>query len=148
MAILEYSDTYYMQKALIQAQNALSEGEVPIGCIIVCNDKIIAQSYNMTQRLNDPTAHAEIIAITTACQYLNNKYLNNCTLYVTLEPCLMCSGAIFWSHISKVVYGATDPKSGYSLFCQPFNSKTKVQKGIMEEECNNILKFFFQKHRR
>lgn len=144
----KHDDNYFMQEALKQARQAYQQGEVPIGCVIVCNDKIISRGYNMTEQLKDSTAHAEILAITSAEQTLQSKYLKDCALYVTIEPCLMCAGAIFWSQISKVVYGAKDYKRGISLYIdQPYHPKTKIIGGVLEEECAKLVKDFFRNKR-
>lgn len=144
----DYDDNYFMQEALKQAGQAYKLGEVPIGCVIVCNDKIIARGYNMTEQLKDSTAHAEILAITSAEHVLQSKYLKDCALYVTIEPCLMCAGAIFWSQISKVVYGAKDDKRGISLYIDhPYHPKTKIIGGVLKEECAKLVKDFFRNKR-
>ena len=148
MAILEYDDNYFMNKAYELALCALEEGEVPVGAVIVCNNKIIASTYNQTQKLNDPTAHAEMQAITCATEAIGGKYLNDCTLYVTLEPCVMCAGALYWSQISRVVYGAKDEKRGASRLSENiYHPKTTITSGILEKECSNLLKNFFKKRR-
>lgn len=144
----ETSDIYFMQEALKEAKKALLIDEVPIGAVIVCNSKIIARGYNMTQRLHDVTAHAEIIAITAASNYLNSKYLSECTLYVTLEPCMMCAGASSWAQLARIVYAASDPKKGYiSYNTKILHPKTIVTSGINEEESATLLKDFFKKKR-
>lgn len=143
MSVITFDDEYFMRQAIKEAEYALNENEVPVGCVIACNDKIISRGHNMTERLNDSTSHAEILAITSAEEYLGSKYLNGCTLYVTLEPCLMCAGAINLSHISKIVFGAKDNKRGYSVFCNPFSDKTKIVHGVLEEECSFLIKDFF-----
>jgi len=144
----ENKDELFMKVALKEARNAFKEDEVPIGAVIVCNEQIIARAYNMTERLNDATAHAEMIAFTSAANFLNSKYLAECTLYVTIEPCLMCAGASYWSQVSKIVYGANDEKRGYSLCKHPvLHPKTKVVKGVMEKECGEIMKEYFRKKR-
>ncbi len=143
MAIIVYDDAYFMQQALIEAKTALLENEIPIGCVIVCNDKIIARGYNMTQRLQDSTSHAEMIAITSAQEYLGSKYLRECTIYVTIEPCIMCAGAIMWSQIGRLVYGARDEKRGYSTIGNPFNKKMQITNGVLEMECKTLLQNFF-----
>lgn len=148
MSILEYDDTYFMNKALDLALTALDEGEVPVGAVIVHKNKIIAAAYNQTQKLNDPTAHAEMQAITCATEAIGGKYLNDCTLYVTLEPCVMCAGALYWSQIGKVVYAAKDEKRGASQLKENiYHPKTEVSGGILEEECSKLLKDFFKKKR-
>ena len=143
-----YSDEYFMKEALKEAQKAFDKDEVPIGAVIVNNNQIISRSHNLTETLNDVTAHAEMQAFTAAANYLGGKYLNDCILYVTLEPCIMCAGASFWTQISKIVYGAQDPKRGYSNFNHKLlHSKTNVITGILEKECSQLLKDFFVKKR-
>lgn len=138
-----------MFDALREAQRAAAEDEVPIGAVIVCQGRIIAKGHNMTERLNDPTAHAEMIAITAATEAVGGKYLNDCTIYVTVEPCPMCAGALAWSQIGKVVYGASDPKRGFSRFSPSLmHPKTEIVSGIMAEECGNIVSEFFQRKRK
>lgn len=138
----------YMRDALREAEIARSEDEVPIGAVIVCKGRIIAKGHNMTERLNDPTAHAEMIAITAATESLGGKYLNECTLYVTVEPCPMCAGALAWSQIGKVVYGASDPKRGFSKFSPSLmHPKTEVVSGVLAEECSTIVTDFFKNKR-
>lgn len=139
----------YMKDALREALCAESEGEVPIGAVIVCRGRIIAKGHNMTERLNDPTAHAEMIAITAATEAMGGKYLSDCTLYVTVEPCPMCAGALAWSQIGKVVYGAIDPKRGFSLFSPSLmHPKTEVVAGVLADECGGLVTEFFRKKRR
>ena len=140
-------DEYFMQKALQEAEKAFEAGEIPVGAIITVNDKIIAKAHNLTELLHDVTAHAEIQAITSASEYLGGKYLKDCTLYVTLEPCVMCAGALYWSQIGKVVYGATDSKRGYHLFGNLLHPKTQVVQGVLEEPCSQIVKDFFLQRR-
>jgi tRNA(adenine34) deaminase len=143
-----YTDEYFMKLALLEAQNALRDGEVPVGCLVVCNQQIIARSYNLTQKLIDVTAHAEMQAITIASNVLGGKYLPNCTLYVTVEPCVMCAGALGWAQVGKLVYGASDPKKGFSLLApQALHPKTKVVAGVMEKECSELMRFFFSSKR-
>ena len=138
-----------MLDALREAQRAAAEDEVPIGAVIVCQGRIIAKGHNMTERLNDPTAHAEMIAITAATEAVGGKYLNDCTLYVTVEPCPMCAGALAWSQIGKVVYGASDPKRGFSRFSPSLmHPKTEIVSGVMADECGSIVSEFFQNKRR
>ena len=138
----------YMKEALRQAALAEAEGEVPIGAVITCRGRIIGKGHNMTERLNDPTAHAEMIAITAATEAMGGKYLNDCTLYVTVEPCPMCAGALAWSQIGRVVYGASDPKRGFSMFSPSLmHSKTEVLSGVLAEECGSIVTEFFKKKR-
>lgn len=137
-----------MRDALREAEIARLEDEVPIGAVIVCKGRVIAKGHNMTERLNDPTAHAEMIAITAATEALGGKYLNECTLYVTVEPCPMCAGALAWSQIGKVVYGASDPKRGFSKFSPSLmHPKTEVVSGILAEECSTIVTDFFKNKR-
>ena len=134
--------------ALNEALRAEEEGEIPVGALIVCNGKIIAKAHNETEKLNDVTAHAEMLAITSAALSLGSKYLTECTLYVTLEPCTMCAGALSWSQIGRIVYGASDPKRGYSrLSPSPLHPKTTITRGVMEEKCAEIIRKFFQKKR-
>ena len=137
-----------MLDALREAQRAAAEDEVPIGAVIVCQGRIIAKGHNMTERLNDPTAHAEMIAITAATEAVGGKYLNDCTLYVTVEPCPMCAGALAWSQIGKVVYGASDPKRGFSRFSPSLmHPKTEIVSGVLAEECGEIVSEFFRNKR-
>lgn len=141
------SDEYYMQQAYQQALIAQSEGEIPVGSIIVCNDKIIAKGYNQTEKLNDVTAHAEMLALTSAFHYFAAKYLPDCTLYVTLEPCSMCAGALFWSQIGRVVYGAADDKRGYNLIAKGegfLHPRTKLTTGILASACGLLVSDFFK----
>lgn len=141
-------DLRYMTEALKEAEKAFEKGEVPVGAVIVANDRIIARSHNLTELLTDVTAHAEMQAITSAANAIGGKYLKDCTLYVTLEPCVMCAGALFWSQISRVVFGARDEKRGYSLInSNLLHTKTIVKGGILEEECSNLLKAFFKSKR-
>ncbi len=141
-------DEHFMKMALAEAQAAMDEDEVPVGAVVVLNDKIIARGHNMTEMLHDVTAHAEMIAITAASSALGAKYLKGCTLYVTLEPCVMCAGAIAHSQIERLVYGADDPKKGYTLLNAPvFPTKMKVEKGLLQEECARLLVNFFQEKR-
>lgn len=143
-----FSDEYFMREALKEAQMAFDKDEVPIGAIIVSNNTIIARAHNLTESLNDVTAHAEMQAFTSAANHLGGKYLNDCILYVTLEPCVMCAGASYWSQISKIVFGAYDQKKGYSTFSENLiHPKTKVISGILETECSQLLKDFFNKKR-
>ncbi|MFA7472129.1 MAG: nucleoside deaminase [Spirosomataceae bacterium] len=142
--LLHLADEHYMAEALSLAKEAAVEGEIPVGAIVVCKGRIIARAKNATERLNDVTAHAEILAITAASEYLGGKYLNQCTLYVTLEPCVMCAGALYWSQLGRLVYGASDPKRGYAkVGSSVLHPKTVVQNGILEVECRDeLLKFF------
>lgn len=142
------TDEHYMRQALNEAQIAFEKKEVPIGAVIVCQNRIIARAHNLTETLNDVTAHAEMQAITAAANFLGGKYLTNCTLYVTLEPCPMCAGGLLWSQIPKVVFGAKDEKKGYSLFSPNIlHNKTSIISGILEEECASLLKEFFRQKR-
>jgi tRNA(adenine34) deaminase len=142
------TDEYYMRQALIEAKKAGEDGEIPVGAIIVCRDRIIARTHNLTQTLNDVTAHAEMQAITAAAETMGGKYLTDCTLYVTLEPCVMCAGALGWSQISRIVYGASDPRRGYQLFApKALHPKTEVISGVLQEEALHIIKDFFSKKR-
>lgn len=142
------TDQEYMQKALIEAKQAFEEGEVPVGAVIVCRDRIIARAHNLTERLSDVTAHAEMQAITAAANALGGKYLTDCTLYVTVEPCVMCAGALAWAQLSRIVYGASDPKRGFSVFApNALHPRTEVTEGILAEECANLMKDFFQRKR-
>jgi len=141
-------DNFYMKQALQEAKRAFEEDEIPVGAVIVCADRIIARAHNLTERLSDVTAHAEMQAITAASEYLGGKYLNDCTLYVTVEPCIMCAGALGWSQIGKVVYGADDEKRGFQRFApQALHPKTQLVSGVMEEECAALMKEFFQRKR-
>ena len=138
----------FMKKALNEASIAYNEDEIPVGAIIVCQGKIIARAHNQTERLNDVTAHAEILAITAACNRLGGKYLTDCTLYVTMEPCVMCAGALAWAQIGAIVYGASDPKRGYARVTPSIiHPKTQVISGVMADECSLIVKNFFTKKR-
>lgn len=137
-------DEYYMQQALAEAHKALDEGEIPIGAVVVAEGCVIGRGHNMTESLNDVTAHAEMMAITSAAQTLGGKYLPECTLYVTVEPCLMCAGAIGWAQIKRIVYGASDVKRGYRVYTHsPFHPRATVLGGVMEDECARIMKDFF-----
>lgn len=144
----EQQDIEFMKKALGEAGIAEHEGEIPVGAIITCQGKIVARAHNQTERLNDVTAHAEILAITAACNKLGGKYLTDCTIYVTMEPCVMCAGALAWAQIGRIVYGALDPKRGYARI-QPsiLHPKTEVTSGILADECSAIVKEFFTKKR-
>lgn len=144
-----FSDEYFMEKAYQEAEKALELGEVPIGAVVVCNQTIIARAHNQIEMLNDVTAHAEILAITSASNYLSAKYLPDCTLYVTLEPCNMCAGAIRWSQLGKLVYGAADNKNGFMKFGKEMmHPKTKIAFGLLNEKCSGIIKDFFKQKRR
>jgi len=142
------NDDFYMREALKEAMKAFRADEVPVGAVIVCDGKIIARGFNYTEHLNDVTAHAEMQAFTSAASFLGGKYLNECTLYVTLEPCVMCAGAAFWTQLSQLVYGAKDLKRGYSLVDgRLLHPKTKVKGGVLEEECGALLSDFFKRKR-
>ena len=141
-------DTFYMKQALLEARKAFDKGEVPVGAVVVCRDRIIARSYNLTETLNDVTAHAEMQAITAAANYLGGKYLIDCTLYVTVEPCVMCAGAIAWSQLGRLVFGATDEKRGYQRYApDALHPKTVVVQGTLAEDCSGLMKAFFKKRR-
>jgi tRNA(adenine34) deaminase len=143
-----FSDEYYMQLAIYEAEAAAEAGEIPVGAVVVCQNKIIAKTRNQTEQLTDVTAHAEILAITAAASYLGGKYLKDCTLYVTLEPCVMCAGALYWAQVGRIVYGASDEKRGFSVVKQPLlHPKTIVRRGVLENEVTTLLKNFFHKLR-
>ena len=139
---------YFMRKALEEAHRAKEAGEVPVGAVVVAQGRIIARAFNRTQALNDVTAHAEMQAITSAAHYIGGKYLHRCTLYVTLEPCQMCAGALFWSQISEVVYGASDPKRGYLALGTQMHPKTAILSGVLADQCAALLDDFFKEKRR
>lgn len=141
-------DKFYMREALAEARRAFDEGEIPIGAVVVCQGRIIARTHNLTERLTDVTAHAEMQAITAAADHLGGKYLPECTLYVTVEPCPMCAGALGWAQIGRVVYGASDEKRGYRRFAPDvLHPRTEVAAGVLEEDCSTLMKLFFQKKR-
>ncbi|HIZ00928.1 MAG TPA: nucleoside deaminase [Candidatus Bacteroides merdipullorum] len=141
-------DTFYMKQALAEARKAAEHGEVPVGAVVVCKDRIIARAHNLTETLTDVTAHAEMQAITAAASALGGKYLNECTLYVTVEPCVMCAGAIGWSQLKRLVFGAEDDKRGYRRYApQALHPKTEVVQGIMADECSRLMKEFFAARR-
>lgn len=144
-------DEYYMSLALRQAEEAYDADEIPVGAIVVCNGKVIGTGYNQTETLNDVTAHAEMIALTAAANNLGGKYLPQCTLYVTVEPCIMCAGALGWSQIGRIVYGASDSKKGFTRFCKeglsPLHPKTIVSSGILEQDSSELMKDFFRRKR-
>mgnify|MGYP002357336906 FL=1 len=142
-----FTHEYFMKMALQEAQYALEKDEVPIGCVVVSNNRIIARAHNLTQQLNDVTAHAEMQAITSAAHFLGGKYLKDCTLYVTLEPCVMCAGALFWSQVSKIVIGARDEKRGYINKNIQLHPQTEIISGILENECSVLIKDFFRAKR-
>ena len=145
------NDEYYMKLALQQAQYAFEEDEVPVGAVIVQGGKIIARGYNQVEKLNDCTAHAEIIALTSAFNYMGSKYLPEATIYITVEPCVMCAGALYWSKIGKIVYGAADEKNGYKHITQdnsPFHPKTVLVTGILQQECSELMRSFFRQKRK
>lgn len=144
---LIYYDTYFMKKALVEAELAFEQGEVPVGAVIVIDQKIIARAHNLTELLNDVTAHAEMQAITSASNYLGGKFLHHCTLYVTLEPCQMCAGALYWSQISRVVYGAEDKERGCRAMGTKLHPKTKLEGGVLAKEASDLLKRFFVEKR-
>ena len=147
-SVLKKDDIFYMQEALKQAQLAFDMDEVPIGAIIVCRDIIVAKAHNLSMRLNDFTAHAEMQAFTSATNALGGKYLNDCTLYVTMERCVMCAGACYWTQVGKVVYGAKDERRGASTTgVNLYHPKTKIESGVLEEECSKLVRLFFKKKR-
>jgi len=144
------TDEYYMMQALKEARKAFDDSEIPVGAVVVMNERIIARGYNQTERLNDPTAHAEIIALTSAFNSLGSKYLPDATIYITVEPCLMCAGALYWSKIKRIVYGAQDDKNGYRRTTGsnwPFHPKTELVHGILKDECAELMKSFFRNKR-
>lgn len=141
--ITPFDDSYFMKKALQEAETAFDKGEIPVGAVITVNHQIIARAHNLTETLNDVTAHAEMQAITAAANYLGGKYLTECTLYVTLEPCAMCAGALYWSQIAKVVYGARDEQRGCINLQTPLHPKTEIKGGVLAEEASELLKRFF-----
>ncbi|MBF0694800.1 MAG: nucleoside deaminase [Flavobacterium sp.] len=143
-----FDDAYFMRKALQEAQYAYDRGEVPVGAVVVVNNNVIARSHNLTEMLNDVTAHAEMQSITAAANYLGGKYLIDCTLYVTIEPCQMCAGALYWSQISKVVFGARDEKRGFIAMGTKLHPKTKVVSGVLEKEAGELMLKFFAERRR
>jgi tRNA(adenine34) deaminase len=143
-----FTDEYFMKKALNEAEIAFDKGEVPVGAVIVINNTIIARSHNLTELLNDVTAHAEMQTITAAANYLGGKYLTGCTLYVTLEPCQMCAGALYWSQIFKIVFGASDEHRGFEKMGTQLHPKTLVTRGVMENEASDLMKRFFTQKRK
>lgn len=147
---MDLNDEYFMRQALQQATYAFEDDEVPVGAVVVLNNKIIARAHNQVERLNDPTAHAEMIALTSAFNYLGSKYLPEATLYVTVEPCLMCCGALYWGKLGRVVYGCSDEKNGYKHITQenwPFHPRTTITKGVLENECAGLMRTFFRNKR-
>jgi tRNA(adenine34) deaminase len=143
-----YTDEYFMREALKESAKALEIDEVPVGAVVVCKNRIIARAHNQTEKLTDATAHAEMLAVTAAANYLGSKYLSECTLYVTLEPCVMCAGALHWVQLQKLVYGASDIQRGYSLVSSPLlHPKTEVVKGVKAEECKKVVDEFFRRIR-
>jgi tRNA(adenine34) deaminase len=147
---MEMGEEYFMKMALREAEKAFEEGEVPVGAVVVINNRIVSRGYNMVEKLNDPTAHAEIIALTSAFNALGSKYLPDATLYVTLEPCLMCAGALHWSKIGKIVWGAQDIKNGHQVYTEernPFHPKTQILTGLLAEEAASLMKAFFKSKR-
>jgi tRNA(adenine34) deaminase len=144
------TDEYYMMQAIKEAKKAQDDGEIPIGAVVVMNERIIAHGHNMTERLNDPTAHAEMIALTSAFNVLGSKFLPEASLYITVEPCLMCAGAIYWSRVKKLVYGADDEKNGYKRIAAanwPFHPKTELIRGVLKEDCAKLMQDFFKSKR-
>ena len=143
-----FDDMYFMIQALVEAKAAVEDGEIPIGAVMVCRNSIIARSHNLTETLHDVTAHAEMQAITAAAETIGGKYLTDCTLYVTVEPCVMCAGALGWSQISRIVYGASDPRRGYSRIApDALHPRTEVVSGVLEEECRQLMVDFFKNKR-
>ena len=148
MGLTIHSDEHYMKQALKEAEIAFEEGEIPVGAVVVCENRIIAKDHNRVERLSDATAHAEMLALTAAQNYLGSKYLKECTLFVTLEPCTMCAGGLYWTQIGRVVFGASDKERGYNRFnSNIIHPKTNVKHGILESECEVLLKDFFKKIR-
>ncbi len=143
-----FSDEYFMEKALQEAELAYEKGEVPVGAVVVCENQVIARAHNQTEQLRDVTAHAEVLALTAASNFLNSKYLRGCTLYVTLEPCVMCAGALYWSQLGRLVYGAADDKRGFMQYGKRLlHPHTQVEYGILLEESGRLLKAFFRQRR-
>lgn len=146
--MLTFDDTYFMREALKEAEKALEKDEVPVGAVVVCGERIIARAHNLTEQLNDVTAHAEMQAFTAASEFLGGKFLDECSIYVTLEPCVMCAGAAYWTRIGRLVYGAADEKRGFSLTGQHLlHPKTLITGGVMQDECKAVLKTFFKAKR-
>jgi tRNA(adenine34) deaminase len=143
-----FTDAYFMKQALLQAQNAFDEGEVPIGAVVVSQNQIIGRGYNQVEKLADATAHAEMLALTAAAAYLGTKYLTECTIYITIEPCPMCAGALYWARIGRVVYGANEPKFGFHSRKMPLlHPQTSIIQGVLEEECRSLMQNFFKNKR-
>lgn len=148
MSLFDNPDEYFMQQALTEARQAFEDGEIPVGAVIVSQGSILARTHNLTERLHDMTAHAEMLAFTAACETLGSKYLPDCTLYVTLEPCVMCAGAAGWTQIGRIVYGASDPKRGFERLGRAMlHPKTEVVSGVLAEDCETLVKEFFKKLR-
>ncbi len=148
--MIEYNDEHFMRQALREAKEAYHDGEIPIGAVVVIDNKIISRGHNQVEKLNDATAHAEMLALTSAFGSLGAKYLPDATLYVTIEPCHMCAGALYWGKVKRIVYGAADAKQGYHIFCgeqNPFHPKTEIESGILAEECAQLMKDFFKERR-
>lgn len=144
------TDEYYMMQALKEAKKAFEDEEIPVGAVVVMNERVIARGHNMTERLNDPTAHAEMIALTSAFNLLGSKYLPQATIYITIEPCLMCAGALYWTKIGKIVFGADDEKNGYKKTTAgnwPFHTKTELIRGVLKDDCAKLMKDFFKNKR-
>ncbi len=144
------TDEFFMKQALKEANKAFDDGEVPVGAVVVMGERIIARGHNQVERLNDPTAHAEMIALTSAFNYLGSKYLPEASIYITVEPCLMCAGALYWSKVTKIIWGADDEKNGHKRITEPhwpFHPKTEVVKGILKPECTELMKRFFRDRR-
>ena len=149
MEMEQNKDIFFMKQAIIEAQKAFEKGEIPIGAVIVCKDRVIARGYNLCESLCDPTAHAEMQVITAACSSLGGKYLTECTLYVTVEPCPMCAAACYWAQVGRIVYGADDEKRGFSTISNNLiHPKTKIEKGVLKEICTDIIISFFKKLRK
>jgi tRNA(adenine34) deaminase len=148
LSALMYTDEYFMREALKEAQKAFELGEIPVGAVVVAKNRIIARAHNQTEKLSDATAHAEMIAVTSASNYLGSKYLNECTLYVTLEPCVMCAGALHWVQLQKLIYGASDVQRGYSLVTSPvLHPRTEIVRGMLADESKSLIDAFFQQLR-
>jgi len=148
MELNVFTDEYFMKEALKEAQKAFEEDEVPVGAVVVCNKQIIARAHNMSEKLNDATAHAEMLAITAAENFIGNKYLKDCTLYVSLEPCVMCAGAMFWTQLGRLVFGANDERHGYKKSgSKLLHPKTEMEGGLLAEESSKLMKLFFSKKR-